>query len=74
MNLLTFWILAIYALGYCAFFVTVFPINENILVAGGTKDWSSFWLALLLTTAMSLLWPYFAIRYYVRGGIRVRTR
>jgi hypothetical protein len=74
MDLLIFWVCGIYALGYCAFFVTAFPINEEMLAASGATDWTSFWLALLLTIPMSLLWPYFAIRYYVRGGSRVRTR
>jgi hypothetical protein len=70
MNLLVFWILAIFWFGYCTFFVTVFPINETLLASGKPLTAKTFWPALLLTMAMSLFWWLFVIIYgrrYVRS-------
>jgi len=70
MNLLVFWILAIYWIGYCTFFVTVFPINETLLASGNPLTAKTFWPALFLTMMMSLFWWLFVIIYgrrYVRS-------
>jgi hypothetical protein len=63
MDLWAFWVLAIFWLGYCTFFVTVFPINEALLASGQPLTAKTFWPALLLTTVMSLFWWLFVIIY-----------
>ena len=66
MNLLTFWVLATYALGYCAFFVAAFDYNETFLAGEQPRNTRTFWLALAVTTGVSLGWPWFLYRYWRR--------
>jgi hypothetical protein len=66
MNYVAFWILATYWIGYCTFFVTVFPINEALLASGQQLTAKTFWQALLWTTVLSVLWPFFVIRFWRR--------
>ncbi len=73
MSLLLFWVVAIYALGYCAFFTVMFPIVEMKWTGGTRATWRSFWPSLLLTIVLSLWWPITVVHYYRKGNPRART-
>ena len=64
MSLLLFWVVAIYVLGYGAFFVTMFPINERLLSGGQQLTWRTYWPALFWTMGLSLPWPWFLYRHW----------
>lgn len=70
MNLLTFWILATYLLGYGAFFVTIFPVSERILANGDPYNARTYWSSLFWATVLSLVWPWFLVLYAWRHHAR----
>jgi hypothetical protein len=73
MDLLVFWICAIYGLGYCAVFMVMFPIVEAKWTGGTQTNWRSFWPALLLTTVLSLWWPVTTVHFYLKGNPRATS-
>lgn len=70
MNLLTFWVLAIYWMCYSAFFLATFEYNEVFLAGDQPRNTRTFWLALAVTTGVSLGWPWFLIRHAWRRHAR----
>ena len=70
MNLPTFWVLAIYWPGFCAFFMATFEPSETILAGDQPRNAKTFWLALAVTTGVSLGWPWFLVRYAWRHRVR----
>ncbi len=74
MDLLIFWVVGIYALCYCAFFVALLEPVELKWAGSQRTSWRTFWPALFITTLASLAWPFFLVRHFYGKDNRVRTR